>query len=135
MTYLEILQHQLPLDEGIRKKPYRDTVGKLTIGVGRNLDDVGVRDDEIALMLENDIPDAEAIVRGLVDFDALTEERKAVLVNMAFNMGRGLSAFAIMLRAVNDGRWNDAADAMLQSKWATQVGARATRLAAQMRGD
>ena len=68
-------------------------------------------------------------------FHNLSENRKAVLCNMAFNMGRGLSAFAIMLRAVNEERWNDAADAMLQSRWAGQVGDRAKRLAAAMRGE
>ena len=136
MTYLEILQHQLPIDEGMRTKPYRDTVGKLTAGVGRNLDDVPFSADEIALMLENDIRRAEQGARALVPtFDTLTEERKAVMVNMTFNMGRaGLANFVHFLEAVDEGRWDDAATQMLASKWATQVGPRAQRLAAAMKG-
>lgn len=55
MSYRDILRPQLRIDEGVREFPYTDTVGKLSIGVGRNLDDVGLRPDEIALMLENDI--------------------------------------------------------------------------------
>ena len=134
MTYLDIVRTQLPIDEGRRTKPYRDTVGKLSIGVGRNLDDVGVRPDEIALMLENDIAEAERAARSLVNFDALSDVRKAVVINMAFNMGAAvLSRFVNTLKAINEGRYGDAADGMLASKWAQQVGARAQRLAKQMR--
>ena len=135
MTYLDMLHRQLPIDEGSHSKPYRDTVGKLTIGVGRNLDDVGLRQNEIYYLLDNDIAAAEDDARALIDtFDQLTEARKAVLVNMAFNLGRDrLMGFAQMLQAVRNGRWEDAAAAMLDSKWAIQVGARATRLADAMR--
>lgn len=135
MSYLDILHRELPIDEGSRAHPYRDTVGKLTIGVGRNLDDVGLRPNEIYYLLDNDIADAEDTARSIVDtFDQLSDERKAVLVNMAFNLGRDrLMGFAQMLQAVRDERWDDAAAAMLDSKWAIQVGARATRLADAMR--
>lgn len=133
--FLDIVRAQLPVDEGMRTKPYLDSVGKLTIGVGRNLDDVGLRHDEIALCLENDITEAETIARNLApNFDALTDDRKAVLINMAFNLGPSLGEFRDTLRAVKEGRWADAADSMLQSKWAHQVGSRATRLSYEMRG-
>lgn len=135
MPYRDILRAQLPIDEGRRTKPYRDTVGKLTIGVGRNLDDVGLRPDEIALMLENDMVVAEKDARSLIhNFDELSDVRKAVVINMAFNMGiRRLAGFVNTLRAINEGRFGAAADGMLDSKWAQQVGERAERLAKQMR--
>lgn len=135
MTYLDILRTQLPIDEDRRAKPYRDTEGKTTIGVGRNLDDVGLHPDEIALMLENDIAEAERTARKLVHhFDELSEARKAVVCNMAFNMGmERLAGFVLALRAINDRRFGDAADEMLDSKWARQVGERAQRLAREMR--
>jgi lysozyme len=135
MTYLDIVRAQLPIDEGRRFKPYKDTVGKMSIGVGRNLDDVGVRPDEIALMLENDIAEADKTARVLVpNFDDLSEARKAVIVNMAFNLGHyKLAQFKNTLRAVHEGRYGDAADGMMDSLWARQVGARARRLADQMR--
>lgn len=135
MTYLDIVRTQLRIDEGIRLKPYRDTVGKLTIGVGRNLDDVGLHPDEIALMLENDIAEAERTARILVpDFGNLSDVRKAVVINMAFNMGMAkLAKFVNTLRAINEGRFGAAADGMLASRWANQVGERAQRLAKQMR--
>jgi lysozyme len=135
MTYLDILRAQLPIDEGRRSKPYRDSVGKLTIGCGRNLDDVGLRPDEIALCLENDINVAEQSARRLVpNFDDLNEVRKAVVINMVFNMGESrVAGFVNMLHAIRDGRYGAAADHMLDSKWAKQVGERANRLAAQMK--
>jgi len=135
MTYLEICQAQLPIDEGVRHKPYRDTVGKLTVGVGRNMDDVPFSEEEIALMLKNDITNADRDARSLIpSFDSLSEPRKAVLVNMAFNLGRTrLSGFARFLDAVSVGNWANASSEMLQSKWANQVGGRAIRLAKMMR--
>lgn len=134
MNYLAILRAQLPRDEGMRDKPYRDTVGKLTIGVGRNLDDVGVSADEVDLMLANDIARAEACARKWVpNFDLLDDARRAVVCNMAFNLGDRLGGFSDTLAAIRAGRWDDAATMMLVSHWAVQVGARARRLSAQMR--
>jgi lysozyme len=137
VTYLDILQQQLPMDEGRRPMAYRDTVGALTIGVGRNLSSVGLHDDEIDLLLANDIRDAEKAARALLsNFDDLSDVRKAVVVNMAFNLGfTRFSMFIGTLRAIRDGRWDDAAAGMLDSAWANEVGVRATRLAQMMRSD
>jgi lysozyme len=147
MSYLDIVRSQLRIDENVVNRPYDDgtgkvlvkgavIVGKVTIGVGRNLTDVGVNDDEIALMERNDIAEAERTARKLVsNFDALNDARKAVILNMAFNMGLPvLAQFKNTLRAVVEGRWDDAADGMLASRWAKQTGDRATRLARAMRG-
>jgi lysozyme len=60
--------------------------------------------------------------------------RFAVLVNMAFNLGvGGLLHFQNMLSFVKAASWVSAADEMLRSKWANEVGDRAQRLATQMR--
>lgn len=133
-TYLDICRTQLPVDEARRSKPYVDTVGKTSIGVGRNLTDVGLYPDEINLMFENDLAKADRVAREIVPtFDTLSEARKAVLVNMAFIMEHKLAAFVQMLKAVTEGRFDDAADEMLNSTWAKQVGQRAQRLARAMR--
>ena len=134
MTYLEICQQQLPIDEGKRSLPYKDTVGILTIGVGRNLEK-GLSDDEIALLLKNDIAEADKAARAVFPaFDSLSEPRKAVLVNMAFNLGQArLAGFRNTLAAIAAGNYDKAADGMLASKWAVQVGQRAQRLAKVMR--
>lgn len=131
----DIVRAQLRIDEGVRAKPYRDSVGKLTIGVGRNLDDVGLRPDEIALCLENDIAAAEADARVLFEgFDRLSANRRAVLVNMAFNLGRDrLAGFKKFRAAVDARHYALAAEEMLDSRWAQQVGIRAIRLSHQMK--
>lgn len=126
---------QLTIDEGKRNKPYKDTVGKITIGIGRNLDDVGVSDIEARYLLDNDI---DRVVRGLdlhlPWWRKLDDVRQEVLVNMAFNMGlASLLGFQNTLAAVRDGRYDDAAEGMRNSLWFQQVGDRARRLIAMMR--
>jgi lysozyme len=139
VTYLSILRAQLPRDEGTgpmrdgRYFPYPDTAGKVTIGIGRNLTDVGIGHDECDLFLANDIAQAEARARKFVpNFDALDDARRAAVCNMAFNLGDRLGGFTDTLAAIREGRWSDAASMMLASRWAMQVGARARRLSVQM---
>lgn len=129
------LKKELKRDEGMRLMPYRDTVGKLTIGVGRNLDDVGISESEADFLLMSDVGRAEGGLDGRIPWwRTLDETRQRVLVNMAYNMGiDGLMGFKNTLKAVQDGRWDAAAEGMLDSKWAQQVGARASRLADMMR--
>lgn len=134
MSYREIVMGQLRIDEGCKPKPYTDTVGKLTVGVGRNLDDVGLRPDEIDYLLGNDVTVATATARRLFpSFEGLSDARKAVLVNMAFNLGEArLGAFKRFRDAVEAKAWPQAAAEMLDSTWAKQVGQRAVRLAKAM---
>ena len=137
MTDLNMLQleRDLDRDEGRRRKPYRDSVGKLTIGVGRNLTDVGITNSEAMLMLDNDI------IRSMSDLDQqflwwrdLNDVRQMVMVDMAFNLGiGGLSKFVRTMKAVERGDWDAAANGMLESKWAKQVKGRAVKLAKMMR--
>lgn len=128
------LADQLARDEGVRRFPYRDSVGKITIGVGRNLDDVGVSQDEIDLMRDNDIKAATIALEQTFPWTAgLDDVRKEALLNMTFNMGvGGLAGFKDFLNKMQAGDWNAAAGAMLDSKWAQQVGSRAQRLSIQI---
>lgn len=134
MSYLDIAKAQLPADEGRRNRLYKDTVGKQTVGIGRNVDDVAFSDEEIALMFDNDCKRADVVCRGLFPaFDALTDNRKAALLNMAFNLGPGLSAFHHMIDAVNNDDFDEAARQMKASKWYTQVQpSRSERLVSMM---
>lgn len=134
---IDAMRAELVRDEGLRLRIYKDTVGKLTIGVGRNLDDVGISKDEAYLMLDNDIQrTSDSLDKNLPWWKTLDEVRQRVILNMAFNMGiNSLLGFKNTLAAIQAGRYNDAADGMLASKWATQVGDRATRLAKMMRGE
>lgn len=127
---------QLKHDEGLRLKPYRCTADKLTIGYGRNLDDVGISADEAEYLFANDIKEAESELRHTFPwFEELTAVRQDVLVNMRFNLGlTRLLGFKKFLKAVELGNYETAADEMLSSFWAEQVGDRAKRLAHLMRG-
>jgi lysozyme len=132
---IDQLIYELRRDEGVKNKVYLDTEGIETIGVGRNLRDRGLSDDEIDHLLANDISLAEADARDLVDsFDFLTDARQRVVTNMAFNLGKTrLSKFKKFLDAIEHANWERAAAEMLDSKWARQVGVRAERLADMMR--
>ena len=127
---LMILHH-----EGKRAKPYVDSVGKMTIGIGRNLTDKGLSEDEIIHLFNNDVADAIEDVRHCFScYDQLSRPRQMVLVDMAFNMGRdSLSKFVRFIGAVHREDWQDASNEMLDSKWAEQVRVRAIVLARMMR--
>ncbi len=130
------LKKDLKRDEGWRNGPYKDSLGVLTIGVGRNLQAHGLSDDEVTLLLDNDITMTERdLDKHIPWWREMSKERQRVLLNMCFNMGwTGLSGFHKFLAATERGDWNEAANQMLDSRWATQVGDRAIRLAGQMRG-
>lgn len=124
----------LERDEDVRPFPYVDTVGKLTIGVGRNLTDRGLSSDEIRYLLQNDIDAAIGdLNRGIPWWDRLDPVRQTVLLNMCFNLGwPRLRGFVRTLAATRRGDYVAAAAGMRDSLWATQVGARAERLAVMM---
>lgn len=125
------LQSDLRRDEGVQKLPYVDTVGKTSIGVGRNLTDRGLRDDEIALMLSNDITEAERELDRICPWwTSLPEPASRGLANMCFNLGASrLSGFKKMLGALERHEWDKAAQEAEQSQWSAQVGQRAKRIA------
>lgn len=131
---MDEMRAELVRDEGLRLKPYKDTVGKTTIGIGRNLDDVGISRDEAYLMLTNDIlRTSDSLDANLPWWKTLNEIRQRVLLNMAFNLGiNSLLGFKNTLAMIQAGKYEEAAVGMLSSKWAGQVGARAQRLAEQM---
>jgi lysozyme len=126
---------QLRRDEGVRNFPYVDTVGKITIGIGRNLTDLGISENGIQLFYQEDFDRINNQVQArLPYFQALDPVRQGVLINMAFNMGfNGLEKFQNMLTAFAKGDWEVAASEMMNSAWAGQVKDRATRLAQQTR--
>ncbi len=128
---IESLRNQLIRHEGLRLKPYRCSAGKLSIGVGRNLDDNGISKQEAFCLLDNDIASSTAgLLQALPWVKDLDEARRNVLINMTFNMGiTTLLTFKNTLSLIKGGRYEEAAKNMLLSKWAMQVGSRAVELA------
>ena len=125
--------------EGFRSKPYRCPAGKLTIGYGRNLEDKGITQEEARILLRNDVWDALkwAIIvaqENQVDFHVLPFTVRLALVDMAFNLGLGgLRSFKRMWEALSRKDWEKAAYEALDSKWARQVGQRASEVAELIR--
>ena len=128
------LIEQLRLHEGVEHKPYVDTAGKTTIGVGRNLDDVGLTDAEIDYLLQNDIDTVEEELDAWWSgWRELEEARQRAVADMMFNMGRPtLSKFVNFQAELQNGNYEQAAVEMLDSRWAEQVGQRAETLANMM---
>ena len=131
---MEKLLETLKRHEGVKHHAYRDSLGVLTIGCGRNISDsrrhhgLGLSDAEIDYMLQNDI---ERTVKELSEeydwFDDLEEgARRDAIINMHFNLGR--VRFATFKRAIShmeNENHKEAATEFLQSKWAKQVKGRA----------
>ena len=131
---IDLLIKELTKDEGLILMPYRDTVGKLTLGIGRNIDDVGISIDEANFMLENDIAKViQQLDKSLPWWHDLSEIRQRVLCNMTFNIGiKSLLKFTDTLNNIKIGNYKQAANNMRLSRWYKQVGARAERLAVMM---
>jgi lysozyme len=156
----DILKAELIRDEGLKLRPYHDTLGLLSIGVGRNLDrgdggitpaetkrcgvtrasciEHGISRDQAMILLDSDIDATMAALDHVLPWwRTLDPVRQRVMVNLG-HMGigdarHGLLSFTNTLAAIKAHRWDDAANGLLSSKYATQVGARATRLAAMLR--
>lgn len=137
---------RLSFHEGLRLQPYRCSRGKLTIGIGRNIDDNpftaeekkavgdwrhGITKEMAYMLCRNDIARCkEECQKGIPFFDNLDIERQYALIDLCFNMGiKALKKFKKMLEALGCGNYDRAADELLNSKYATQVGVRAKRIA------
>jgi lysozyme len=131
----ELSVAQIKRHEGLRLHPYRCSAGKLTIGYGRNLEATGIRHEEAEQMLAHDLRAAQERVAEALPWTAnLDEPRRAVLAQMAYNLGIDrLLGFSRMLSDAKRGDWDAAAAEMLDSRWHGQVGARARELAEQLR--
>lgn len=131
---------QVKRHEGQNKKngrhlPYKCPADKLTIGFGRNIEDRGISEAEADILLLNDLNDAAVELRKVITgWTELDDARRLALINMAYNLGvPRLLGFKKMLSALAKHDYNTAADEMLDSKWASQVGKRAQELAMQVR--
>lgn len=134
-TALDRLRELLIDDEGLELKPYKDSRGILTIGVGRNLENVGISEREALIMLDNDIKRVllEA-QRALPFFDQLNSTRQVVVLSMVFNMGiTAFLQFKKMIAALQNGDYNLACKEMMNSEWSKQVGQRSRDLSVLMK--
>ena len=117
------LQSVIIEHEGVRLKPYRDTKGVLTIGVGRNLDDCGISEDEAMFLLNNDLTTCETQLSRYDWYVGLDKVRQGVIIELVFNVGLPKAlVFKNMIIAIINENWAGAANELLDSAWAKQVG-------------
>lgn len=130
------LSDQLRIHEGVRKHVYLCSAGYETIAVGRNIAEsgLGLSDDEIDYLLENDINRCRKELKTYSWFADLDEVRQDALINMCFNLGLSrLANFKNALSSMAIGAYSDAAEHFLDSRWASQVGNRAQEVAHMIR--
>jgi lysozyme len=124
---------QIKRHEGLKLHPYKCTAGKTTIGYGRNLDDKGITASEAEEMLLTDMCEVEERLFGEGLFSGLNDARKAVLINMGYQLGvSGLFKFKKMIAALDRKEYELAAKEMLDSLYAKQTPRRAKELSEQM---
>ncbi len=130
---MEKLIKMLKRHEGTETHAYECSEGKITVGVGRNIDQqggMGLSDDEIDYLLQNDI---ERVIKELSSeypwFNSLDDVRKDAIVDISFNLGQTrLRLFKRALAAMEAGDYTEASTEFLDSRWAKQVGGRALEL-------
>ena len=129
----EALQDELIRDEGLVLKPYRDSLGHLTIGVGHLLGRGGspipITRDEVLELLDSDIAIAERRLTNIFpSWRSLDEVRQRAFLNLTFNLGYKLADFKRFLHAAKSEDWEKAADQLMQSRWYKQVRLRGPRI-------
>jgi len=130
---MEKLIDMLKRHEGVETHAYECSEGKVTVGVGRNIDQkggMGLSEDEIDYLLQNDI---ERVIKELASeytwFNGLDDVRKDAIIDIAFNLGATrLRGFRRALTAMEAGNYTEASTEFLDSRWAKQVGGRALEL-------
>jgi lysozyme len=131
---VEKLKDQLILHEGLELKSYTCSAGYVTLGVGRNVEELGITEEEARYLLDNDILRVgKELDNAIPWWREMSEVRQRVVVDMVFNLG--ISRFLNFKNAINamqEQDWDEAAAQMLDSRWADQVGQRSHRLAKAM---
>ena len=130
MTPLEMM---LKRHEGWESNVYEDSKGISTIACGRNVQSVGLSDSEILLLLQNDIATRKIqLAAAFPCFSLLDPARQDALIDMAFMGIAAISEFTNMWAALASQNYIQAAKEALASEWASEVGGRATELAAMI---
>ena len=130
---LERIRQNLIREEGLKLKPYICTAGKLTIGVGRNIEDRGITEETAMQMLDEDIKICLAELRANVsNFDQHPSPVKETLIDLCYNMGISrLLQFRQTLKYVEEGletgNYTKAAVELMNSNYAKQLPQRAKR--------
>ena len=129
------LIEQLKIHEGFRSTVYTCSGGKKTCGYGRNLEDIGISEEEAEMLLKNDIYEAtNQLLNAFPWMATFSDARISAMINFTFNVGIGtVRKFSNTIEYLKNEDWEAAADEMMDSKWAEQVGDRAIQITEQIR--
>ena len=131
-TKAMIIQH-----EGKRNEPYKDSLGLWTVGVGHLIGDGKslppemnrkFSDEEVMNMFEEDFAHHKKIAEGTPGYQAANEGGKAAFIDLSFNMGKWWPKWPTTKKLLANEQFEDAAEAMKDSKWYKQVGNRAVTI-------
>lgn len=130
----EKLWARVKRDENCKLTPYQDTEGIWTVGYGHNCQTKRIRQEVAELLLKHDMEDAEhELVTALPWIEKLDEPRRAVFIDMCYNMGlRGLLSFKNTLAYAATGDWEKTAAGIRASKYYRQTKDRGERNAVQI---
>lgn len=134
-TNTEIMSRSLIRDhEGFRSAVYQCPAGYWTLGYGRNVEQVGITEQEGDFLLTNDISACRRDLQSCIFWGRLNVVRRSVLIDMRYNLGpTRFFGFKKMLAALSVDDYVQAAVEMMDSRWAQQVPNRALRLSSMMR--
>jgi lysozyme len=128
--------------EGLRTVAYKDTLGNWTVGHGHKLatgkDWAGyaISTDTASALLTLDLNEANMAAIRLPEWVYLdTPARQDSVIELCFNMGAGKwIGFKRARLAMRYKQWDQAAEELLDSEWARQVGqGRSGRISEQIR--
>lgn len=143
MTFT-LFEKMFILDEGLSLTPYKCPAGKLTVGIGHNLKANPIKwynnEDTLTLqqvkeIFNDDIANSIAIARKYGWFKNLNEARQSVLINILHIRSAAIKEWYLykpeLTKAIEEGRFRDAASLMRSLKIARQLRNRFRRLTQQ----
>ena len=139
----EEIKQMIIAHEGKRYRPYQDTLGLWTVGVGHLIGDGKslppemnreFSEDEIMAMFEKDYAHHRSAAMNIPGFDKLDGRGQGALTDLTFNMGPSwISKWPKLKKQLEAGDTQSAAKNLEQSKWYGQVGNRAPTIVSLLR--
>lgn len=128
MRILSEISRILAIDEGFKLKPYKDSKGFWTIGVGHyigtNLESLKLTESAVIALLEDDAKKHYQILRDIFGdqfLESIEEARVAALLSLAFTMGEGFRNWTNTIELIKKEQWDEVAEIVKKSKWALDV--------------
>lgn len=130
--------------EGVRNKPYKDSKGLWTVGIGHLIGDGKTlppewnktfSDDEVKALFKQDYDHHARAAANIPGYDKVNEKGKGALVDLTFNMGPSwYKKWPNFTKALGAGDTEGAVGQLQGSLWAKQVGNRANDDIGLLRG-